>query len=115
MSHLLEQDRTGLFSVVGAPYVGEQHDDTRGHYGRYSDGRVFAIRMAAIWLAVYAVIMGVTILGKAGVGRAVEMATALLHGLGLLLVAFARILVSGLRKLQAALSTVECRGYRDTL
>lgn len=77
MPHLLEQDRTGFFTVVGAPYVAEQHDDMRGHYRGRADERGVAMRMAAIWLAVYAVIMGVAVFGKAGAGRAIEMVTAL--------------------------------------
>jgi len=77
MSHLLEQDRTGFFTVVGAPYVAEQHDDTRSHYRRSSDKRTVAVGMVAIWLALCAVIIGVTVLGKSGADRAIEMVTAL--------------------------------------
>jgi hypothetical protein len=78
MSPLPEQDRTGLFTVVGAPYVPEQHDDTRSHYHRYSDEGTKGVGMATLWLALYAVIVGVTMLGKVGAGRAVETATALI-------------------------------------
>jgi len=75
MSHLLEQDRTGFFTVVGAPYVPEQHDDTLRHYHRYSDESAHGVGMAALWLALYAVIIGVAVIGKGGVGRAVETVT----------------------------------------
>ena len=80
MSHLIEQDRTGFFTVVGSPYVREQHDDTRSHYHRYSDEGAKGVGMATLWLAFYAVIIGVTVLSKVGAvaaGRAVEMAAAL--------------------------------------
>jgi hypothetical protein len=81
MSHLLEQDRTGFFTVVGAPYVAEQHDDTPSHYHQYSDEGAKGVGMATLWLAFYAVIVGVTVLSKVGavgVGRAVEMTAALI-------------------------------------
>ena len=79
MPHLLEQDRTGLFTVVGSPYVSEQHGDTRSHYHRYSDEGAQGVGMAVVWLALYTVIIGVTLLGKAGAGRAIETVTAFLH------------------------------------
>jgi len=78
MSHLLEEDRTELFTVVGSPYVREQHDDTRSHYHRYSDEGAHGAGMAAVWLALYVVIIGVTLVGKAGMGRAVDAVTAFL-------------------------------------
>jgi len=76
MSQLPEQDRTGFFTVIGAPYVAEQHDDTRGHYHRYSDEGGNGVWMATLWLALYAVIVGVTLFDNGGVGRAIEMAAA---------------------------------------
>jgi len=76
MSHLLEQDRTGSFTVIGSPFVSEQHDDTRSHYHRYSDEGAHGVGMAAVWLALYAVIIGVTLLGKTGAGRLAEIVTA---------------------------------------
>ena len=79
MAYLSAQDRTGLFTVIGAPYVAEQHDNTRSHYRRYADeGRNGAL-MAGLWLAFYAVIVGVTVLGKVGSGRAVEIATTFIQ------------------------------------
>ena len=79
MAYLSAQDRTGFFTVVGAPYVAEQHDDTRSHYRRYADEGRNGVLMASLWLAFYAVIIGVAVLGKVGSGRAVEMATALIQ------------------------------------
>jgi len=35
--------------------------------------------MASLWLALYAVIVGVAVLGKVGSGRAVEIATAVIQ------------------------------------
>jgi hypothetical protein len=76
VAYLSAQDRTGFFTVVGAPSVAEQHDDTRSHYRRYADEGRNGVLMASLWLAFYAVIIGVTVLGKVGSGRAVEIATA---------------------------------------
>ena len=77
MPHLLEQDRTGFFTVIGSPYVSEQHDDTHSHYHQNSSEGAHGIGMAAVWLALYAVIIGVIVLGKSGADRAIEMVTAL--------------------------------------
>ena len=64
MSHLLEQDRTGLFNAVGSPYVAEQHGDSRSHYHRYSDEGGPGIGMASLWLTFYGVILSVAAFGK---------------------------------------------------
>ena len=79
MSQLPEQDRTGFFTVVGAPYVAEQHDDTRSHYHRYSDEGGNGVWMATLWLAFYAVIVGVTLFGKGVASRAIETVTAFIE------------------------------------
>ena len=80
MAYLSAQDRTGFFTV-GAPSAAEPHDDTRSHYRhrRYSDDGRNGVLMASLWLALYAVIVGVAVLGKVGSGRAVEIATALIQ------------------------------------
>jgi hypothetical protein len=75
MAYLSAQDRTGFFTVAGAPPVAEQHD-TRSHYRRYADEGRNGVLMASLWLAFYAVIIGVTVVGKVSSGRAVEIATA---------------------------------------
>ena len=77
MSDRHEQDRTGLFTVIGSPYVSERHGDTRSHYHRYSDEGAHGVGMAAVWLTLYAVIIGITVLGNGTAGRAIEMVTAL--------------------------------------
>ena len=76
MSQLPEQDRTGFFNVVGAPYVAERHDNTRSHYHRYSDEGGNGVWMASLWLALYVVILGAIVLSRVGGGRIIEMATA---------------------------------------
>jgi hypothetical protein len=79
MSHLLEQDRTGFFTVVGAPPIVEEHHDTHSHYHQDSFTDNKSVFVAGVWAALYAVILVVAIVGKNGVGRAVETVTALIH------------------------------------
>ena len=76
MSHLLEQDRTGLFTVVGAPYVAEDHHDTRSHYHQDSMAGRNGTFVAGLWLVLYAAIVVVGIASKTGAGRFVGTAMA---------------------------------------
>jgi hypothetical protein len=74
MSDHQDKGRTGLFTVVGAPYVAEQHSDTRGHYHRTSDESRKGTGVAGLWLVFYGLIIGVAVLGKAGATSAIEEA-----------------------------------------
>jgi hypothetical protein len=74
MSEHRDKDRTGLFTVVGAPYVAESHGDTRGHYHKASDDGRNGTNVAGLWLTFYALIIGVAVLGRAGAGSAIEVA-----------------------------------------
>jgi hypothetical protein len=74
MSDHRDKDRTGLFTVVGAPYVAERHGDTHGHYHKASDEYGTGTNVAGLWLTFYALIIGVAVLGKAGAGSAIEVA-----------------------------------------
>lgn len=75
MSHLLEQDRTGFFTVVGAPPIAEEHQENRGHYHLDSIGGTAGAFVAGVWLALYAAIVIVMIMGKSGVGQAIASVT----------------------------------------
>jgi hypothetical protein len=77
MSQHHDNERTELFSVVGAPYVAEHHDDTRSYYRLSADGHTRGTGQAGLWLMFYAVICAVTIFGP-GAGKAIGYATALL-------------------------------------
>lgn len=79
MPHHLEQDRTGLFTVVGSPYVAEEHHDTHSHYQLDSLKRTHGALVAGLWLAFYAAIVVVAIVSKSGLGPAVDMVTAMIH------------------------------------
>jgi hypothetical protein len=74
MSGHRDKDRTGLFTVVGAPYVPERHGDTQGHYHKASDECRSGANVAGLWLTLYALIIGVTVLGKTGAHSAIQMA-----------------------------------------
>ena len=74
MSDHRDKDRTGLFTVVGAPYVPEHHGDTRGHYHKASDECHKGTNVAGLWLTFYALIVGVAVLGRAGASSAIEVA-----------------------------------------
>jgi len=74
MSDHRDKDRTGLFTVVGAPYVREQHGDTSGHYHKASEEGREGTTIAGLWLTFYALIIGVAVLGKSGAGSAIELA-----------------------------------------
>jgi hypothetical protein len=74
MSEYRDKDRTGLFTVVGAPYVPEQHSDARGHYHRTSEQVPKSPSIAGLWLIFYALIIGIAVFGKSGAGSAIETA-----------------------------------------
>jgi hypothetical protein len=74
MSDHRDKDRTGLFTVVGAPYVRERHGDTRGHYHKASEEGREGTTIAGLWLTFYALIIGVAVLGRAGAHSAIEVA-----------------------------------------
>ena len=74
MSDHRDKDRTGLFTVVGAPYIPEQHSDTRGHYHKASEESRQGKGVASLWLTFYALIVGVAVFGRTVAGSAVEVA-----------------------------------------
>ena len=78
MAHILEHDRTGFFSVVGAPPIAEEHQDTRSHYHLDSISGTTGAFIAGVWFTLYAAIVVAAIVGKGGVGRVVETVTAAL-------------------------------------
>jgi hypothetical protein len=80
MAHILEHDRTGLFTVVGAPPIAEEHQDARSHYHLDSISGTTGAFVAGVWFALYAAIVVAAILGKDGVNSAVAAVTeALVH------------------------------------
>jgi hypothetical protein len=71
MAHLLEQDRTGLFTVVGSAPIAEEHRDTRSHYHLDSISDTAGVFVAGVWLTLYAAIVVAMVISKSGVGQAV--------------------------------------------
>lgn len=70
MAHLLEQDRTGFFTVTGSAPVAEEHRDTRSHYHLDSISDTAGVFVAGVWLTLYAAIAVAMVIGKSGVGQA---------------------------------------------
>jgi hypothetical protein len=78
MPRNIEQDRTGLFTVVGAPYVPEKHNDTGSHFHEPPDALPPETGIAALWLIAYLVIFGVSLFTNGSVGPAFARAVAYL-------------------------------------
>ena len=77
MSDHRHQDRTELFTVVGAPYLPEQHADRPGHYHKSSDEdrrKGASASIAGLWLVFYGLVVGIAVLGKVGAGHAIDVA-----------------------------------------
>jgi hypothetical protein len=79
MRHVLDQDRTTLFTVVGAPPVAEEQRDTRDHYHLDSIGGTTGAFVAGVWLSLYGAIVVAMVIGKSGVGQAVAKVAAFAH------------------------------------
>jgi hypothetical protein len=73
-----KSDTTRLFTVVGAPYVAEQHTDGRSHYQVEKDRPPPDSGVAGLWAIFYAVLAGSWLFSGGAVGKAVEYAVALL-------------------------------------
>jgi hypothetical protein len=79
MSLGIDDDKTKLFTVVGAPYVAEQHNDSRSHYQADKEKPPPDTGIAGLWLVFYAVIAGTWLFGGGTVSKAIEYAVALLR------------------------------------
>jgi hypothetical protein len=78
MSRNIDQDRTGLFTVVGAPYVPEKHNDSSSHFHEAPDALPPEAGIAALWVIADLVIFGVSLFANGNVGHAVARAVAYL-------------------------------------
>jgi hypothetical protein len=68
-------DSTRLFTVVGAPYVAEQHADARHHLSpRSDDVQQPETGVAALWLLLYGCIIALSLLGSGGAFKLMELA-----------------------------------------
>ena len=61
-----ERDPTKYFSVVGAAYVPEHHDDSHRSMEQAMSGKG-AGGVAGLWLVFYAVVIGTSLIANAGV------------------------------------------------
>jgi len=78
MSFEIDKDKTKLFTVVGAPYIAEQHKDSRSHYQAEKEKPPPDTGIAGLWAIFYAVIAGAWLFGGGTVGKAIEYAAAFL-------------------------------------
>jgi hypothetical protein len=69
-------DPTKYFSVVGAAYVQERHDDRRYVEEMETSGRAGGV--AGLWLVLYAVVIGLSVIANSSVMKWVNVAS-LLH------------------------------------
>jgi hypothetical protein len=82
MSRIIDKDKdqSGLFTVVGAPYVAEKHSDGRDHLHHEPPSSPWPPEagIAVLWLIAYAVIFGAALFTNGVVGKAVAFAVACL-------------------------------------
>lgn len=77
MSLSIDRDHSGLFSVVGAPYVGERHTDNSDHFAAAKDEFPRETGIANLWVVFYLVIAAAGLFGSGALGRAFEFAISL--------------------------------------
>ena len=77
MTHHTDRDPTEFFSVVGAPYVAEQHDDGRGNYVDQMVTKETAALVAGLWLVLYGAIIGVSVLASGSAAKWISVAELL--------------------------------------
>jgi hypothetical protein len=77
MTHNTDRDPTEFFSVVGAPYVAEQHDDGRSHYIDRAVSKESAAGVAGLWLVLYGTIIGFSVLANSSAAKWINVAALL--------------------------------------
>ena len=77
MSINSERDPTKYFSVVGAAYVPERHDDNRRPDADQAMASAPAGGVAVLWLVFYAVVIGFSIVANSTVAKWVNVANLL--------------------------------------
>jgi hypothetical protein len=75
-----KRDKTELFTVVGAPYVAEQHNDSRSHLQVENEKPPpeASAGIAGLWAVFYAVLAIGWVFGSGTVTKAIEYAVAML-------------------------------------
>ena len=77
MTHHTDRDPTEFFSVVGSPYVAEQHDDGRSHYVDQTVAKESAAGVAGLWLVFYGAIIGFSVLANSSAAKWISVAILL--------------------------------------
>lgn len=81
MTFGIDRDKTELFTVVGAPYVAEQHHaDGESHFQAEHDKPETNTDtgIAGLWVVFYVVIAIAGLVSSGSVGRAIDYAVAML-------------------------------------
>ena len=77
MTHNIDRDPTEFFSVVGAPYVAEQHDDGHSNYVDKTLARESAAGVAGLWLVFYGAVIGISVLANSSAAKWINVAALL--------------------------------------
>ena len=72
-----ERDPTKYFSVVGAAYVSERHDDDHRRYVDRTLANQPASGVAGLWLLFYTVVIGFSVFANTGVAKWINVANLL--------------------------------------
>jgi hypothetical protein len=73
MSISSERDPTKYFTVVGAAYVQERHDDRRYVEQMETSGRAGGV--AGLWLVLYAGVIGFSVIANSNVAKWINVAS----------------------------------------
>jgi len=76
MTLTVERKHGGLFNVVGAAYVPEQHAERRHHNFAGEPQQESATGIATIWLVLYIIVIGFSVLASVGATRWMEATAA---------------------------------------
>jgi hypothetical protein len=74
----IDRDNTKLFTVVGAPYVAEEHTDGESHYHAEKEKLQPETGIAGLWAIFYVAIAAAWLFSGGAVGKALEYAATLL-------------------------------------
>jgi hypothetical protein len=78
MSLPIDKTKTELFTVVGAPYVHEEHSEGHNSLREHSDALPPEAGIATLWVVLYLAIFGVTLFANGSVSGAFSVAMAYL-------------------------------------
>lgn len=69
MSFTSANNPNQFFSVVGSPYVADNHEDRSGHMPEYSELEQLTVGVTGLWMSFFATI-GVSLIGNGQAAKA---------------------------------------------